>query len=395
MKYLVLLFLLVTGSEIFSYTHFDSEFYPRYAKTVEQIQAEIDREGDGFVVELEPGRIYELHRAIDIRNYKYGTIDGNGATLKRAPSSMTATRLSSVHSGGVRLNVTHVPSGYRVGDSLCISNGQSVRQVTGYRYKITSMTSSAIFMEASFTPMPVGSSVIKSFSLIEGADSYIAGQSNVGTTLADIIFDGNSSENNINYGWMHNSLVNFAGGKSSIIKNCTFQNASNESLVGHGWIIIDCKFENLNGSAIHFSVHDNTKDLNAWAVIHGNQIKNINRIAKDLNGHSEGAITFSWGGGNALVKCNDFISESGNYGILGPFRTSAQNNSENLTFIDNRAFKFETVITVFENGNIPVKGIILKNNKLVNCGTTDLSWLKLNKTVIVSGNILTNTQLSF
>ena len=75
--------------------------------------------------------------------------------------------------------------------------------------------------------------------------------------------------------------------------------------------------------------------LNGKAEFINNIVINPNRIATGLNGHSEGAVTFSWGAGNLEIRDNYFYSKYGNQGVMGFFSGAAQHTDENLIVTGN------------------------------------------------------------
>lgn len=333
------------------------------------LQSEIDRQGDGGVISLDGSRTYVLDSGLDLRSYSNITINGNGATIKRADSS--STMLSEDYAGGTVIRVESVPRDYKPGDTLAIATGQSIRDVSLNPRKIVSISGNDITIENPFDgPWPVQATVFKTFYLITGLPSFVEGGSNPGIVIENIVFDGNARANNINYGWVINGTLGLHGGKTSEIRYNVFLDIPNENIVGHGVSVHDNTFVGLNGSAFHTSVNDVTLALNGKSDFTNNYVDDVNRAPKGMNGHSEGAITFSWGAGNLTVSHNYFYSRSGNYGVLGVFSEHAENTDENLTVTDNVAYNFERIIDLR-----PARNVLITHNTFSNSGVNDFSYL--------------------
>lgn len=361
----------------------------------ETLQAQIDTQGDGAIINLDKNKIYVLHSGLNLRNFKNITIDGNGATIRRVDSSAVSTTLRNDYNGGYRLDLDFVPDNYKVGDYLAIASGLSSNKVTKDPRKIIQIRGSSVYLEYTFSgTFPAGSVVFKNFNLISGLPSHIENGTNPGTIIQNIVFDGNARENRINYGWMINGIISIHGGKTSKIMFNNFIDVSNETIIGHGVDVHDNEFDGLNGSAFHTSVHDNTKELNGLASFSRNFVFNVNRIEKGLNGHSEGAITFSWGGGNLTVVDNTFISRTGNYGVMGLFAGANNHTDENLKFLKNRAKNFEYLIKIVSPEATPTREILITENILDDIGYNDFSNLSENLTIRIGCNeILGNTKI--
>lgn len=353
----------------------------------EDLQQQIDAQGDGATINLDPNVTYVLDSALDLRGYSNVRINGNGAVIMRADASEISTKLAALYLGTDVIEVTHVPSNYRPGDVLMIAPGISDGELTLTPRKIVSIDGTRITVDAPFHEIfKAGITVFKSYRLITGRASEIPGGSNPGTIIENITFDDNARGNDVNYSWRANGTILLHGGKTSEIRFNRFIDITNENIVGHGVDIHHNTFDGLNGSAFHTSVHDMTKDLNGRSYFRKNAVFDPNRIPRGLNRHSEGAITFSWGAGNLDVTDNLFVSFSGNFGVLGYFNGEFQNTDENLRVMRNQAYNFQYVIEIHSPDESPVRNVLIAENVFENCGTV-LSWnLSGNETVRIGCN---------
>lgn len=333
------------------------------------LQGQIDKAGSGARLHLNPNIVYKLTSSLDLRDYRDITIDGNGATLLRADASEVSTILSYDYDGSTIIHVTAVPPNYRIGDFIVIASGQSINDVTVPARKILRIDGNFIEVDSPFSgPHSSGSVILKSFPLITGMPSHIESGSNPGIILQNIIFDGNGRANTVNFGWPINGTIILHGGGNSEIRFNRFIDISNENIIGHGIKIHHNTFDGLNGSALHTSVNDITRHINTPASFTDNAVFNPNRLEKFLNGHSEGAITFSWGEGLQIER-NFFISDSHNYGVLGFFNGTAPNRNDNLFVKENYAYGFEYIIDIYKPlSEVTPLNILVTNNIFINSG---------------------------
>lgn len=350
------------------------------------LQAAIYEAGSGARIDLNPDLIYKLTSSVNLRNYSNIVIDGHGATILRADAAEVSTTLNADYDGSTRIEVSSVPGNFRIGDQLVIPRGQSVDDASIGPRTIVSIEGNFITVDNPFGgSYPKGRTVFKSFPLIRGLPSGIEGGSNPGIILQNIVFDGNARNNNINYGWTLNGTIFLHGGKTSEIRFNRFVDISNENIIGHGFKIHHNTFDGLNGSALHTSVNDKTKIINTPASFTNNAVFNPNRIARGLNGHSEGAITFSWGPG-AYISDNFFLSESGNYGVFGNFSGSSPNANVDLTIKNNYAYGFEYIIRIVSPLETPTHNILMSYNTFDDSGDIISSGIDKDTTIRLGCN---------
>ena len=360
---------------------------------VADIQREIDIQGDNFVISLEP-KTYLFSSAIQLRDFQNGTIDGNGATFKRVSSDKISTTLDRDYNGSMVVFVDELPESFSIGDKLVLISGETINDITLDPRTITAITGNAITVHSPFNGnWHQGDTIAKTFRFINSVSSAVPGSKNGGTTIKNIKFDGNARNNQLNFSWRFNGTISLYGGKDSTIINCEFFDIPNDCIIGHGFNVINCSFDGLNASVVHMSVHDNTKSINAGASFIGNDVYDVNRKRSEVNGHSEGAITFSWGGGNLLVRNNRFTTLNGEDGVMGKFYSDTVNTDENLVFEDNEAIGFRRIILLAEIGTTVLNNVTIRNNTFIDCGNTYVPQLR-STTIDFSGNTYINTTIN-
>ena len=371
----------------------DEDFPDISSGVVADIQREIDIQGDNFVISLEP-RTYLFDSALQLRDFQNGTIDGNGATFKRVNSDKISAILDRDYNGSRVVFVDELPESFSIGDRLVLISGQTIDDITLDPRTITGITGNAITLNSPFAGRrKAGDVVAKTFRFINSVSSSVPGSKNGGTVIKNIKFDGNARNNQLNYSWRFNGTISLYGGKDSVIRDCEFFDIPNDCIIGHGFNVINCSFDGLNASVVHMSVHDNTKAINAGASFIGNKVYDVNRVSSEVNGHSEGAITFSWGGGNILVRGNKFTTLTGKDGVMGKFYSDTSNTDENLVFEDNEAIGFRRIILLAEIGTTVLNNVTIRNNTFISCGSTYIPPLR-SQTIDISNNTLINTTIS-
>lgn len=326
-----------------------------------ELQEKLDSLGSFTEILLNPLLTYIFDSELNLRDFHSITINGRGATIKRADSSITSVTLQESYTGGLNLLINEKNPNIKAGDTLAIAKSQSITDLE--LRQVTKVSANIITVSSPFTKSyEPGHVAFKSFYMITGLPSHVENGTNPAITIENVVFDGNARKNFQNFGWKVNGTIGLHGGKTSQIRHNKFIDIPNENIVGHGMEVHHNTFANLNGSAFHTSVHDTTKNLNAKASFHDNVVVNPNRIDPKLNGHSEGAVTFSWGAGNLEVYNNTFSSDSRNYGVFGIFAGEKQNTDENLLIRNNRATGFEYIIKIYSPAAYPVNNVLITKN---------------------------------
>ena len=100
--------------------------------TFKDLQTIIDQEKDGFIINLQNGYNYVFTDTLDLRNYKDGTINCNGATISRPNSDVISTTLSTDYNGGSMITVENIPDAFEVGSKIVLAKGQSQDDLASY-----------------------------------------------------------------------------------------------------------------------------------------------------------------------------------------------------------------------------------------------------------------------
>lgn len=353
---------------------------------------------------FESGRLYTYSATGDLGDLCNLEIDGNGCFFKRANASVNTTTLSSATPDSATvLPLSSVPDSWAVNDLIAVCQGTTNADLSTV-VRITAIDRTAKTVNVNKAPtfgatiFPAGATVIKSFSLFAGVPSLSESNaiwpqgSNKNVSLHDFVLDGNVS-NQINFSWRINTEIalHTEGGR---IYNARFQNTANECIVGHGFDVGGggrCTFVDLGGSAVHLSCNDATKDLNHGATLRGNLFRRTNLKTQAVSGHSEGAITFSWGPGTLTVVGNDF--DGGSEPIMGNINTSAgANGMYQIIFSANNCRGYSKIFAAV--GSTATYGIAVTGNSFDACGdNTALGTLPAPANVIRGNSISGGTIL--
>lgn len=303
---------------------------------------------------------------------------GNNSIIKRAPSTFTTLSVSAPNSA-TSITVSSVPNGWKVGDKIQLYTTISGFKSTVLLIKITSINGNTIGLSRSInssedgtiTTWPSGAFVRKVYTLI--TSKYDLEIVNAPFSVYNITFLGNRSNNNQNLYWFVNSTI-LTRGFGSVIKNCKFYDIPNENIITQGAHVDGNFARSLNGSFVHISgqnqVSNNYEQQNVWIT---NNFADSTNLATDaLSVHSEGLITNSFNGANAIISGNRFFN--GSEGVWGEFYPTAFPNSfgsGRAIFADNYCENFKYIIAAFNTGSAYQKGVSLAGNEFKDCGVND------------------------
>ena len=321
----------------------------------------------------------------DIRGISNLIIDLNGATLKRSDASATKTILASdIGTGQGTLPVVSVPDNWQIGDTLAAYSDTTHNNVTKGSAVITSInrvankvyTTGGLGSTAAWTStIPSGATVAKKFACFSGDKSDGVGAAiNTQIKIINGTIDGNSTKQE-NYSWYFSTEVGMNGNGCNISK-VNFKNTSGECIVGHGIDVNLCRFTNLNGSAFHLSVHDDTVAQGSISRFRNNYVDRVCLATNAVNGHSEGAVTFSWGAGRLIIEGNEL--KHGSESVFGGFGLEATNPDKWLIVRDNICSDFKQI---FHSLTLEQSAVILNDNVFSNCGTNVNTLIKLSADV--------------
>ena len=352
----------------------------------------------GVRLVFQTGRVYEVFHETIIKADNVH-IDLNGATIKRADGSATATALSSALtvSGGTVLNVSSVPANWRVGDRVSaftsanfVDTSQDGRVITDISGNQVTISSEFSFPVAKAT-LPIGTTIAKSFTTMSGKRELVS-DVNRKVLINNGIFDGNASTQ-LNKSWTFGNEVYLLGLGCTITK-CLFKNVEMDCIVCHGVTCDDNTFEDLGGSCFHLSRNDAALADAGFSRFINNTIKRVNTNGQAANGHAEGMVTFSWGAGDLIVNNN--IAEDGGTGVIGAFGPTTGINVDKWLIVTNNICKNFPYIS--DNVQTDVFGVMIKDNIFHDCGdnTTNNANINYNRSDVCdfSGNILTGNTIA-
>ncbi len=291
---------------------------------------------------FENGRTYTYTDEIAVGERSNISFNLNGATLRRADYIETSANLEqSIDPSRNIILVDRISDNWSVGDYLLVSDGPGMTNSASDARKIISLDfeNNSVTLESGFiNSFNEGSILNKRFAAISGRPSspdstspYAAGV-NENINIFGGVIDGNA-DGQSNFSWRLLSEIAITG-KNSSIYSMDIINTGGEAIVGHGLTIRNNRFYNLGGSAFHTSVHDDSVSLISRSAFYENIVENANMKGNVINGHSEGVITFSWGGGYLDVFRN-YIKSSREY-LLGDFGPSSGSNKDiSLNVYDN------------------------------------------------------------
>ena len=333
----------------------------------------------GAVLRFEAGRTYVYDSSHSLGLINDLDIDLNGSLLKRAAASVNTAlltaELSTAVPAGLTLYVDQIPQSWAVGDLVAAVVGLSNTEVSTPR-RITAIDAAlkkitlnyALDGYTGVNPYPIGTTIVKSWSCFVGrpsatdSSSLLPEGANKRIRIHGGTIDGNRAEQ-VNRSWRYTTEI-MLHSEGGAIYDCTFKETAGECLVGHGYIVRDNVFVDLGGSAMHTSVHDNTMAVATPLVFTGNTVRRTNLYTQAVNGHSEGAFTFSWGAGHAIISNNLF--DGGSEYVLGGFGPSSGANADRLLIFSGNICKGYKGI--FHSLNASTYGVIVTGNDFHDCG---------------------------
>lgn len=329
--------------------------------------------GKSATLLFESSRTYTIDSTASLSGLERVTLELNNCVLKRAAASTTRTTLAADSGTGQRfLTMASIPANWGVGDKLSAYSSAADANTSKNDCTILSINQITKVVEldiglgvfGGFTStIPAGTKVAKNYKMFSGGDSYTAGQIVNSVRITGGTFDGNVAQQE-NNSWYFGGEIQISGRNCSI-DYCSFVNSSNECIVGHGVRVSNNEFLGLYGSCLHTSQHDNTLAIAGGSFFTDNRIKSVCLAGQAASGHSEGAVTFSWGAGNLIVANNNVDSCSEAFlGAFGP-ANEAENPDKILTVTGNIVKNCRGVMA---SATTPIVGVILTNNSFFNCG---------------------------
>lgn len=358
---------------------------------------------------FEAGRLYTYDSDHSVKYINNLLIDLNGATLKRAAGSTTsallAQELTVAGSAGLTLTLDYIPDNWSVGEYLTVFTSDLDQDTSRTRRRITSINRTnntvKIYAPLEFSPakttLPVGTRVAKNFNCFSGRPSSPDSGSypleagiNERIFITNGIIDGSrANQYNVSWRFITEIGIHSIGG---VINKIHFKNITGETIAGHGLSVQNCIYEDIGGSLYHTSLNDQTKSIAGFAWFINNTVKRCNLETTTRIGHSEGAITFSWGAGNFIIKDN--VLEDLTECFLGGFSTYTEAHGDEFLMVSGNIVKGAKGL--ISGAQEPTLAIHITGNIFHDCGnsTTLTKSIAANPNNSIHGNTLTgNTKV--
>ena len=370
-------YLYTDGSQLYwkSSGNLDVANYRRYApdndRTIIQLAVNDAAEGDNIYLE---DRTYELDADIIVTK-SLNFIGKKNTVIKR--KAETIANLTSIAPGMSNYIIVDKAGAFRSGDIVFLFKGEKWIDATGSLY-VSAIKSDTVFFgntigryrddkSTGTYEFPINTKVKKSFNLFTIASP---GDVPLHTcSFKNITFDGNKDENNSNLGYDHSWAIYAIGKRATTIENCNFINMPTEVLMGHNYKITNCQFNNINGSALHFSINKMTVPENEiYSEITNCIFTNVNLVdSRTITSHSEGVLNTSNSGGYFTATNNKFIDcKEAVIGNLYSSLTPYDHGTNNIIFTNNYVKNVKRLISfINENNSGIIKGVVIDNNNIM------------------------------
>lgn len=359
---------------------------------------ESNRAGNTTVLVFEASREYVYDRTAELRTINNLLINLNGATLRRAPATATRAFLAQdAGTGQSSIYVDAIPENWEVGDYLSAYVDNTDAGTSKNTCLITAIVraENRVVISGGFgnfggytALIPSGTTVAKKFGAFIGrpssTESYVPTPGGVNYNVHIVgpgIIDGNAAQQENNSWYFNNEIV--LHGRSSSVVGISFERIAGECIVGHGLRVENNSFRQLQGSAFHTSMHDDSWSNSSASWFVGNFVDGVCLATQAVGGHTEGAVTFSWGAGRLIITGNEFAN--GAESVMGSFHPDATNTDRWLIFSNNICRSFNRLFYSLGDG---VEGVVVADNILIDCESSLFQMVKLlnGATNIVGGN---------
>lgn len=214
--------------------------------------------GVGGKITLNPSVTYTVTASIDLLDWQ--TLDGNGATIKRA-NQVTATTTTAMTSGVTNSVTVNDASGFKIGDQVALSQVGTARSALALGVTLTNIRTITGKVGNVITlnnvvdcNLSIGSKIFSAFPVVKHADR---------TTVKNVTFDGNRTNNAWARWETHTELWEPTGVEEPVTSRCNITNAPGEGIVMQGscGTVAKCTFTTLGGNGTHFSAATNPRVL--------------------------------------------------------------------------------------------------------------------------------------
>jgi hypothetical protein len=283
-----------------------------------------------------------------------------GGTLKRIDEVKT-TITQSLVVGNLSATVTS-SAGFAVGQDVRIYKaGYGDTNYNTNRMVITEIQGNTIYWSGALTQsFASGDFLITACKLLSVSD---------GCVVDGIDFDGNKANNTSFTRWdVQNECYGTVNTAEYSIINCKFYNSVADTLVlyGNKVTVSNCRFENINGNAVHFSDTDQ-------CIIENCYIENTNLATSAVVGHAGGCISFSDKNKNIIISNNILVN--GIYGIGYSSGSTSSANHYNALIQGNTIRDCRTGAMDLRSTTAGVRfdDMTILGNKIYNSGIVDIT----------------------
>jgi hypothetical protein len=333
-------------------------------------------------IELLPDSTYIIEDQVQSVFNSNFVFKGNNATIKRADQVLDSLKVSA--SDGDNYIIVNNPSQWTANNRVVVLRTDTSFNSIDHSANnvISSISGDTLFLGNFLSGLPsaigtyeVNAYVIKWYDLLNFSQDNE--EFNHKVIMNELNFDGNKSNNVTPKSWYMGYTLKCR--QYLELNNCQFENIPNENISCTQIGMYNCDFENMNGSASHFSLPGTyTEQGQRFSRFVGNRVKNVNIYDLD---HNEGVFTWSNAVGNVYVAEN-YIDGSGT-GFLGNI---GNDDYGDLIVQNNVVRNCQSIQTINQTSN-SVK-YIYKNNNFHKCGElefdgngSDSVWLTLDGNV--------------
>jgi hypothetical protein len=307
-----------------------------------------------------------------------------GGTLKRI-NEIKTTITQNLTVGQLFVNVTS-SAGFEIGQEIRIYKaGYNNSNYNTNRMVITDIQGNTIYWAGALSQnFASGDFLITACSMLQLNDRCF---------VENITFDGNRANNTSFTRWdVHLDCFGLDDTATYTIKDCYFNNGTGDPvlLYGNKVSVLNCKFKDVNGNAIHFS------DTNE-CIVSNCYIENTNLANSATIGHAGGCISFS------LVNTNIYITDciliNGIYGVGFTSGSVSSNLHYNAIIKGNTIRNCRTGAMDLRSTTAGVRfdDITIVGNKMYNSGIVDITSTAtslIKKKLIFKDNIIYNGRVS-
>lgn len=342
------------------------------------IQAAIDAAGSNGTIVFQGGKTYLICQMLRAKQGQLWTrIGAEPATIKRCDTPVARlTQSASIGDTTVQVDTS---SGFEAGMwiSPVKASGNAFDDGEIIHHPVTNVSPNTIvFYNGLGKSYSTGDKLVTSFAMVHDNENNV--------TFEGLEFDGNRAGNDHFVSWARHSTLWFSN-ENSIVRNSSFINSQGDALTiqGSNNLVEFNSFNNLNGSALHFSSA-------IGATARQNTITNTNEQFERVV-HAEAAVTWSLGNQNITIE-NNCIQNSGS-AVFGKIAFHGSNKGASIT--GNKICNASKLLWALTTENLEAD-LTFSNNTAVNAGIIDiyaLSNMSLSN-IRIENNTLLNSIVS-